>query len=260
MHRNENVVAATKLPSPAALEVIILTTSSAASDENIRIVASVHDQYGNTVTSNHLMPMLAADVVIATTRATVSDQRVATAPSSPNHRFFALSCCYKYSNRFHHSRNYINQSSNIWYGGKQSINKSKLLCSMSRRRNTTILWPCLDVPNCVEIPYVLPLPQMLVILSCRSAEWAVSIHGPSFPGIGIPTLKIRRSRDRLIFNMGIPLLVRRHIHIEMAPSLISLPCFAGRSKMIGCIASIGRQDIVQVLLVVSLCRKGRTCL
>ena len=92
-------------------------------------------------------------------------------------------------------------------------NKSKLLCSMSRRRNTTIVWPCLDVPNCVEISYVLPLPQMIVILSCRSAEWAVSIHGPSFPGIGIPTLKIRRSRDRLIFNMGIPLLVRRHIDI-----------------------------------------------
>ena len=52
----------------------------------------------------------------------MNDQRVFTAPTSPNHRFFALSCCYKYSNRFHHSHNYINQSSNIWYGGKQSIN------------------------------------------------------------------------------------------------------------------------------------------
>ena len=37
MHRNENVVAATKLPSPAALEVIILTTSSA---ENLRNIMS----------------------------------------------------------------------------------------------------------------------------------------------------------------------------------------------------------------------------
>ena len=36
MHRNENVVAATKLPSPAVLEVIILTTSSATSDEYLR--------------------------------------------------------------------------------------------------------------------------------------------------------------------------------------------------------------------------------
>ena len=36
--------------------------------------------------------------------------------------FFTLNFCYKYSNQFHHSRNYINQSSNIWYGEKQSIN------------------------------------------------------------------------------------------------------------------------------------------
>ena len=46
-------------------------------------------------------------------------------PQHPRHRitdFFALSCCYKYSNRFHHSRNNINQSSSIWCGGKQSIN------------------------------------------------------------------------------------------------------------------------------------------
>ena len=38
-----------------------------------------------------------------------------------------------------------------------------------------------------------------------------------FPGMGIPMLKIRRSRDRLIFNMGIPILVRWHLHIETAP-------------------------------------------
>ena len=36
----------------------------------------------------------------------------------------------------------------------------------------------------------------------------VSIYRPSFPGMGIPMLKIRRSRDRLIFNMGIPILRR----------------------------------------------------
>ena len=34
--------------------------------------------------------------------------------------------------------------------------------------------------------------------------------------MGIPMLKIRRSRDRLILNMGIPILAR-HLHIEMAP-------------------------------------------
>ena len=42
------------------------------------------------------------------------------------------------------------------------------------------------------------------------------IQGPSFPGMGIPMLKIRRSQDRLIFNMGIPILARQHLYIEMA--------------------------------------------
>ena len=35
-----------------------------------------------------------------------------------------------------------------------------------------------------------------------------------FPGMGIPMLNIRRSRDRLIFNMGIPILVRRQLYVE----------------------------------------------
>ena len=35
-----------------------------------------------------------------------------------------------------------------------------------------------------------------------------------FPGMGILMLKIRRSR--LVFNMGIPLLVGRHLYIETA--------------------------------------------
>ena len=58
--------------------------------------------------------------------------------------------------------------------------------------------------------------------------WAVSIlsqicTGPRlniktiFPRYGIPILKIRRSQDRLIFNMGIPLPVRRHRYIETPP-------------------------------------------
>ena len=48
------------------------------------------------------------------------------------------------------------------------------------------------------------------------------LHGPPlniktiFPGIGIPMLKIRGSKDRLIFNMGIPLPARRYCYIELA--------------------------------------------
>ena len=44
-----------------------------------------------------------------------------------------------------------------------------------------------------------------------------SIQRPSFPGLGIPVLKIRRSWDRLIFNMGIPILVRGYLYINTAP-------------------------------------------
>ena len=37
-----------------------------------------------------------------------------------------------------------------------------------------------------------------------------------FPGMGIPMLMIRRSRDRLIFNMVIPILVR-HLYVQTPP-------------------------------------------
>ena len=37
-----------------------------------------------------------------------------------------------------------------------------------------------------------------------------------FPRYGDSHVKIRRSRDRLIFNMGISILVRRHLYIETA--------------------------------------------
>ena len=40
--------------------------------------------------------------------------------------------------------------------------------------------------------------------------------------MGIPMLKIRRSYDHLIFNKGIPIPARRHLHIEMASWIISL--------------------------------------
>ena len=39
----------------------------------------------------------------------------------------------------------------------------------------------------------------------------------AFPRYGIPMLKIKRSPNCLTFNMGIPILVRRHLYIETAP-------------------------------------------
>ena len=47
--------------------------------------------------------------------------------------------------------------------------------------------------------------------------------------MGIPVLKIRRSRDRLIFNMGIPILVRWHLYIEMAAVVIGKREFPRRN-------------------------------
>ena len=38
-----------------------------------------------------------------------------------------------------------------------------------------------------------------------------------FPCMGIPMLKIRWLQNRLIFNMGIPILVRWHLYIEITP-------------------------------------------
>ena len=58
----------------------------------------------------------------------------------------------------------------------------------------------------------------LCVLLWWSAEATKRIKMKTiFPRYGIPMLKIRQSRDRLIFNMGIPILVSRHLYIETAP-------------------------------------------
>ena len=52
----------------------------------------------------------------------------------------------------------------------------------------------------------------------KKTTWAPSQYKDRLSHLcmGIPMLKIRRSRDRLIFNMGIPVLVRR-LYIETPP-------------------------------------------
>ena len=65
---------------------------------------------------------------------------------------------------------------------------------------------------------IFPLGARLLHIQCVSSKPS----GPClnvktvFPVMGIPMLKIRRSHDRLISNMGIPILVRQHLYIEMA--------------------------------------------
>ena len=45
--------------------------------------------------------------------------------------------------------------------------------------------------------------------------WGPSQYKDGVTGIGIPMLKIRRSRDRLIFNMGIPIPGKDGLYIEL---------------------------------------------
>ena len=53
-------------------------------------------------------------------------------------------------------------------------------------------------------------------MTLNSHHGPVTIKRPSSPGMGIPMLKIRRCRNRLMFNMGIPILARRHLYIATA--------------------------------------------
>ena len=77
----------------------------------------------------------------------------------------------------------------------------------------TILVPCPAVKS----------PQL--IWRSATCRWNLWWPGPClriktvFPGMGIPMLKIRRSWDRLIFNIGIPILVRRHFILRWLPDL-----------------------------------------
>ena len=54
-------------------------------------------------------------------------------------------------------------------------------------------------------------------LTIGDAIRASSQYKDIYPGMGIPMLKIRRSRDCLIFNMGILILIRQHLYIGMVP-------------------------------------------
>ena len=51
---------------------------------------------------------------------------------------------------------------------------------------------------------------------CLHTARAISQYKCRFSGIGVPIIKIRESQDRLIFIIGIHVLVRRHHYIETA--------------------------------------------
>ena len=64
--------------------------------------------------------------------------------------------------------------------------------------------------------------------------------------MGIPILKIRRSRDRLIFNMRILILVRRHVYIE-TPSRVP-----HRSSVLRHVRTASANEIKRYICNVSL--------
>ena len=72
-----------------------------------------------------------------------------------------------------------------------------------------------------------PFDDVIMIITTLGFQWLntskerswnrlgpISKQRPCFQGMGIPMLKIRRSWDRLIFNMRIPILVRRYLNIQ----------------------------------------------
>ena len=59
-----------------------------------------------------------------------------------------------------------------------------------------------------------------------------------FPGYGIPMLKIRRSQERLIFNMGILYWLRRHLYVETAPGSSQYLAMAENTYMTFCVFKI----------------------
>ena len=94
---------------------------------------------------------------------------------------------------------------------------------------TTLLYVCavLTIDTCLA--YVFALVYFYVAMFLRRlylpillALWPESrVHIKTvFSGMVIPVLKMRRSWESRIFNMGIPILGRRRLYIETAPRLL----------------------------------------
>ena len=84
-----------------------------------------------------------------------------------------------------------------------------------------------------------------------------------FPGMEIHMIKIRRWWDRLIFIMGIPILVRWHLCIDMAPRQLSsylqsledrIPRDETASKNIGLLPCMGSMKAILHLKTASKCK------
>ena len=87
---------------------------------------------------------------------------------------------------------------------------SKSCCDQSSPARRTI-----TPASCVVFEENIFYLELCMLMNTRSPGPRLNIK-TVFLRIGIPIIKIRRSRDRLIFVMGIPILVRRRLFIETA--------------------------------------------
>ena len=72
-----------------------------------------------------------------------------------------------------------------------------------------------DIPH--PHPHPVPTPDRDHVLDALRNLGTVSIQVCRLTIIGIPMLKIRRSHDRLIFNMGIPIPGKDGLYIDTGP-------------------------------------------
>ena len=117
----------------------------------------------------------------------------------------------------------------------KGVSKTLGLYSLRRRRLISIGVPIINLRRSSDrLRFIMwiPIPVRRVFLVNRGPEiigmilcsslWSNSLITGPFTGMGISMFEIKRSRDRLIVNIRIHILVRRHLNIETAP--LSLPC------------------------------------
>ena len=105
-----------------------------------------------------------------------------------------------------------------------------------------------DIQNHVTLRGVLWGRQLFILRASHGR--ALSQYKYRFSGMEIPMFKIRRSRDRLIFKKGIPILVRRHLYIETGPKLLEC-CDTGTlvvGRATGCLYSFMTQGNIWDLM------------
>ena len=107
---------------------------------------------------------------------------------------------------------------------------------------------CQETSKCIRIFYHFSAPDWRMWLKSfpKKKLGGVSLQRRSSK-YGIPFIKIRRSLQCLIFIMGVPILVRRHLYIETVPS----PYHRANNMAANALATQGTRVLAALLLVQS---------